>query len=221
MAKKRRKQDGRSDLVRLDGALALTFVNTGSRRSRGLRDYADLLAWSAEHGALDAAAAGRLGQLAAERPQDAAAGFAAAEQWHALLTRLLNARADRRAPPAEALCELNALDARTAPRRILVPGRGRPEWRWPDDPELDLYRPLWEIALSAATILTSDDYDKVRRCVGEGCGVLFLAKGRGLPRKWCSQKTCGAPFRSRRYYARVTKPQEKAIRESVRQGYRG
>lgn len=211
MARKRKKDGGPSELVRRDGALALTFVNTGSRRSPRLRDYADLLWWSTQHGGVTAAESSRLEAAAAERPEDAAAGFAAAEEWHALLKHILNARADHKAPSAAALRKLNALAARTVPGRVLAPGRGRPVWIWPDDPEREVYRPLWPIALSATTILTSDDYDLVKRCDAKDCDVLFLAKGRGPPRRWCSQQSCGSPSRSRRYYVRVTKP---AIRES-------
>lgn len=209
MAKKRKQPDGRSALVARDGALAVTFVNTGSRRSRRLRDYADLLAWAVEHGAVAAADASRLGELAAERPQDAAAGFAAAEELHALLSRILNARADRKAPPAQAVRELNVLAERTVPRRVLVAMAARLRWHWPEDRERDVYRPLWPVVLSATDVLTSDDCDRVTRCAGEGCDVLFLAKGRGLPRRWCDNRTCGAPFRSKRYYRRVTKPERR------------
>ncbi|HEX9735780.1 MAG TPA: ABATE domain-containing protein [Thermoanaerobaculia bacterium] len=210
MARKRGKQDGRPALVKRDGALALTFVNTGSRRSRRLRDYADLLAWSVEHGALTAADADRLERLAAEHPQDAEAGFAAAEELHALLSRIFNGRVDGTAPAAETIRELDALLERSVPRRMLTLGRARPEWRLAEDPDRDLFRPLWPVADSATRILTSGDYDKVRRCAGEGCDLLFLAKGRGMPRRWCSDKSCGVPLRSRRHYLRVVKPARKA-----------
>jgi predicted RNA-binding Zn ribbon-like protein len=210
MARKRPKLDGRSALVRRDGVLALTFVNTGSRRSRRLRDYADLLAWSVEHGSLTAADANRLEQVAAERPQDAAAGFAAAEELHALLSTIMNGRADRKLPTSQAVRELNALSERTAPRRILVTSAGKLGWLWPDDRERDLYRPLWSVVLSATDLLTSDAFGTVRRCAGEGCDVLFLAIGQGRPRRWCSDRSCGSRARSRRHYQRVTKPQRKA-----------
>jgi len=221
MARKRARQDGRSALVEREGALALTFVNTGSRRSRRLRDYADLLAWSVEHGALTAAEASRLERHAAERPRDAEAGFAAAEELHALLSRIMNARADAKATAAETIRELDALLERSVPRRMLTPGRARPEWRLAEDPDRDLFRPLWPVAESATTILTSEDYDKVRRCAGEGCDLLFLAKGRGMPRRWCSDKACGVPLRSRRHYLRVVKPARKASDERLAARSRG
>ena len=59
---------------------------------------------------------------------------------------------------------------------------------------------------SASILLTSEDYFKVKRCAAKDCDVLFLAKGRGPTRKWCSSESCGGPFRSRKYYHRVVKP---------------
>ncbi|HEX9730650.1 MAG TPA: ABATE domain-containing protein [Thermoanaerobaculia bacterium] len=219
MARKRGKQDGRPALVKRDGALALTFVNTGSRRSRRLRDYADLLAWSVQQGALTAADASRLGELAAERPRDAAAGFAVAEELHALLSRVFNGLADRQAPTAEAVRELNALWERIVPRSVLAAGATRLQWTLPDE-DRDVYRPLRAVALSASAVLTSNHYGKVRRCAREGCDVLFLANRHGLPRKWCDDRTCGAPLRSKQYYLRVTKPERKAAEEEWKRNLR-
>ena len=140
MAKKRQAKD-ESDLVRRDGAVALTFVNTGSRRSPPLRDYTDLVQWALENGVLSAADASRLGKLAAERPEAGAAAFTVAREVHSLLSRIMNARADYKAPPPEAVVELNATLSPAVPRRILVPGRSRMTLGWPEDPDKEVYRP--------------------------------------------------------------------------------
>ena len=122
-----------SDLVQRDGALALTFVNTGSRRSPRLRSYADLLAWSKRYGGLTAASGERLAALAAGSPEGATAAFAAAEELHGLLSTIMNLRADRLAPEPAMLAELDALLARIAPRRRLVQGPVSLVWDWPAD----------------------------------------------------------------------------------------
>ncbi len=56
-------------MLRSDGALCLTFVNTGLGKRKALESYADLLAWGVGTGALAAGAAARLAQAAAERPR--------------------------------------------------------------------------------------------------------------------------------------------------------
>lgn len=215
MAKRRKKKTDETDLVARDGALCLTFVNTGTRRSPRLRDYADLLTWAGNHGALSPADASRLERLAAGRPEDAAAAFAAAERLHSLLSEIVNAGVDRKRPPVLALHGLNLLTATVVPRRILVPHGDRVGWDWPDDPENELCRPLWPVALSAMELVASEDCGNVKRCVAKGCRVLFLQKGGGRPRKWCSARTCADPERSRRYYRSVTKPTIAAIKAGV------
>jgi predicted RNA-binding Zn ribbon-like protein len=221
VARRRKKKPDESDLVIRDGALCLTFVNTGTRRSPRLRDYADLLVWAGTHGALSSAAAGRLERLAGQRPEDAAAAFAAAGRLHALLSQIVSAAVDRKRPPALALHGLNLLIATVVPRAILVPDGARVGWDWPDDPERELCRPLWPVARSAMDLVASEDCGRVKRCPAKGCGVLFLHKGGGRPRKWCNARSCGDPERSRRYYRSVTKPTHAAFKRSSERGTSG
>lgn len=203
MAKRRKKPDV-TDLVRRDGALVLTFVNAAARQSWP-GDYAGLVVWAERYGAISSTGASRLRELAAERPDEAAAAFADAQELHSLLSRIVNDAVDRKAPPAPDVGNLNSLLARIAPRRALAPYRTRLRWILPEDGERDLYVPLWPVAQSATDLLTSEDCGRVKRCAAEGCALLFLSKGAGMPRKWCGE-SCSAPFRSRQYYRRVTKP---------------
>ena len=56
MAKrKRRKPAPKPKLVRQDGALCVTFVNTANARRKTLKSYADLLAWGQQSGVLSGA----------------------------------------------------------------------------------------------------------------------------------------------------------------------
>ena len=179
--------------------------NTGSSRSPRLRGYTDLLAWSQEHGGLGASDAHRLGTLAAESPQDAAAAFAAAKELHALLSAILNGLADGADLRPGALAELNALRLRIVPRRSLVEGPECFEWAWPAERGDDLGGPLWTVVLSATDLLTSPLCRKVKRCANTSCNVLFVAFTSGSPRRWCDGRSCGAAVRARRHYRRVRK----------------
>lgn len=213
MARRRRKKWVEATDLKRDGALVLTFVNTGSRRSRRLRDYGDLLTWAEWCEVLRATDTSRLRKLAAEHPEQAAAVFATAEELHDVLSRIVNAAADNFVTDAGVAEKLNALLAKVTPRRMLVPTRKRVglAWDWPEDPDRDLFRPLWAVAGSAVDLLTCEDSARVKRCVADDCDVLFLLrKGPGMPRKWCGT-ACSAPARSREYYRRVTKPMRASL----------
>lgn len=211
MAKRRRKKPDLTDLVRRDGALVLTFVNTEARQSWP-GDYAGLVAWADRYGAVPSSSVSRLVELAAERPDEAAAAFADARELHTLLSRTVNAVVDREPPPAPDVRDLDALLAKVAPRRVLASHGSRLGWAWPEDLERELFAPLWPVAQSATDLLTSEDCGRVRRCAAEDCALLFLSKGAGMPRKWCGE-SCSAPFRSREYYRRVTKPWRQKLKE--------
>ena len=60
--------------------------------------------------------------------------------------------------------------------------------------------------MSAADLLTSKHYRKVRRCAGEGCELVFVDRTPGSPRKWCSMKACGSKVKALRHYRRTIKP---------------
>lgn len=217
MARRRRKWVEEQDLVKRDGALVLTFVNTSSRRSPRLRSYDDLLTWAGEYGDLRSTDASRLRKLAAERVDGAAAVFATAEELHDVLSRIVNAAVDNFVASAASVETLNALLQAVTPRRMLIPTPKSVAlgWDWPEDPERDLFRPLWAVAASAMDLMTSEDSGRVKRCAAEDCGALFMPrKGPGMPRKWCSSRACSDPARSREYYYRVTKPARAAVEKN-------
>jgi predicted RNA-binding Zn ribbon-like protein len=63
---------------------------------------------------------------------------------------------------------------------------------------------LYQIAESAAMLLTSADLARVRECANEeeGCGSLFLDCSKSQTRRWCSMKSCGNRAKSRAFYDR-------------------
>ena len=201
--------------VKRDGALAVTFVNTAAGSRRPIVDYAGLLAWSRRHGALSSAEADRLEGLAAERPEEAASAFGAAEELRALLARIMSAAADRESPPREALDALSGYLLHTVPPKRLVPAEGGIELDWAAGREEDLGRPLWPVVLSALEVLTSKDYGRLTRCAAEECGLLFVANNAGSPRKWCDMRACGSRVKSsRRYHGTVKEYRQEVRREA-------
>ena len=80
--------------------------------------------------------------------------------------------------------------------------------RWTAEPRREpLSLPYVRIALAAHDLLMSDAVERVRNC--ERCSWLFLDKGRGKPRRWCSMAACGNRAKAARHYAREKQRAEK------------
>jgi predicted RNA-binding Zn ribbon-like protein len=206
MKKKRRERSpsAEPEPVRRDGGLCAAFVNTVDPRRRGVESYAELLAWAECHGVVDAAAAEELGRAAAERPVDASIALHRALGLRALLERIFGALVEEREPDPADVEEVNA--ALSGGRRHLVRTAGGYRWAWTHRPDNDLEALLWPIVLSVADLLASKYVRQVRRCAGQGCGLVFVDRTNGRPRKWCSDKSCGERTRARRRYHATIKP---------------
>ena len=201
-----RKQSGLPELVRRDGALAATFVNTASPRRKPLTSYADLLAWGEQTGSLGADDAESLGRIAAERLADAEAAFGRMQELLARLGRILGPLAALKAPDPAEVEALNAEIARLSRRLVRDPSGGY-RWTWSEREGDSLDRPLWPVVLSAAEILTSAFYHRVRRCAGKDCDLLFVDRTPGTHRKYCSRtRGCGDQAKAHRNYHTVRKP---------------
>ncbi len=200
-----RPKSGLPAVVRRDGALAATLVNTASARRKSLTSYADLLAWGEQTASLGADDAEGLARAAAERPADAEAAFGRMQELLARLGRILGSLAALRAPDPADVEALNAEIARSA--RRLVPAERGYAWAWGERTGEVLDRPLWPVVLSAGEILTSEYYHRVRRCAGKDCDLIFVDRSPGAHRKYCSRtRGCGDRAKARRNYQTVRKP---------------
>ncbi len=190
------------------GHPALDFVNTAGGRTKArdrdrLSGYGALLGWAAAVGLLEAAEAAALARAAEVEPAQAdallhrAKGFR--EALHGLLTSLASAQAqgltDAPAPPEPVTQEIRhalaaaelAARAGTYRWRLSVAGSG-------------LRLPLHRLALAAQDLLSGPELARLRSCAR--CSWLFLDRGRGRPRRWCSMAACGNRAKAARHYAR-------------------
>ena len=185
----------------LGGRPCLDFANTvdpryGDARREYLTSYADLVAWSRVAAGMGDELAARLA-LAADRDQEAARSVLdRALRLREALHRLFSGR------PGDAdLATLNGeLAAAMGHAGVLPAGPGY-AWTWPET-EADLSRPLWPVARSAAELLSSPELERVKECLGERCGWLFLDTTKNHRRTWCSMEGCGNRAKARRHYAR-------------------
>ncbi len=195
----------------LGGRLCLDFANTvsGSRETDArdrLRDYAGLLSWGRQAGAISEAQARRLLAEARRRPADAERAFREAIALREALYQVFLAFAQDREPGKAGLEAVNAALGRALAHRRIRRGEGCCALGWEEVPgALDAV--LWPVAASAAELLVSgDDLARVRVCglheTGE-CGWLFVDETKSHTRRWCSMKDCGNRAKARRHYRKV------------------
>ncbi len=203
----KRRSDKQPALVRRDGGLCVTFVNSASAKRRSFETYPELLVWGQACGTLTGADVERLERAAAERRSDAAEVARRSLELRACFGRILEGLIDRRRPSDADLEALRAeLAAVRSAERFVRSGIGC-RWVWGDRGGDDLDRMLWPVVMSMAEVLSTKYHLKVGRCAGEGCDLLFIDRAPGSARKWCSMKACGNKVKSRRDYHRRVKPQ--------------
>lgn len=195
----------------LGGRLCLDFANTVSGirevdpRDR-LLDYASLVSWGRQSGAIGEPQARRLLAEARRRPAEAEAVFREAVELREAVYEAFLAFAQDREPSKADLDVVNAALGRALSHRRLRRGGTCCALGWDEAPgALDAM--LWPVAASAAELLVSgDDLALVRVCGlfdSRECGWLFLDETKSHTRRWCSMKDCGNRAKARRHYERA------------------
>jgi len=185
--------------------LCLDFTGTVDWRTSNhakdmLDTYSALLSWSSNKGLLDRKQVDVLGRAAARG--EMASVLTEAVRLREAIYRIFSAIAHKkRAPPGD-LDTLNEYLARSLSRMVVKETGGGYEWGLSCDVAPDMM--LYQIAESAAMLLTSDDLTRVRECANEeeGCGSLFLDCSKSQTRRWCSMESCGNRAKSRAFYDR-------------------
>lgn len=197
------------------GALSLDFVNTVAGRSSDpnktgkpdylelmradrLENYPDLLAWSLKAGIVSESEASRLLESAAKEPAAAEKVLRRASLLRESVYRLFKAAIEGWKPDAADLETLNRELSIAGQSESLTYNNGGFGWKW-DASGTALDYSLWQVAQSAAEILTSGNLTRLRQCGGDACGWLFLDTSRNGSRRWCDMKDCGNLAKVRRF----------------------
>ena len=201
------------------GTLCLDFANTvdwhsSSKPKDTLGGYAGLLEWSRLQGLVSPAEAASLVDKSSERAKERDATMADAVTLREAIYRLFSAGAHGKAPAEGDLDVLNDHLARGLSRARVRSHSGGYRWGW-DSGDRPLGMMLWPIARSAAELLTSENYQRVKECANEeeGCGWLFLDTSRSQNRVWCSMKGCGNRAKFRRYYRTHSAERERRAKD--------
>ena len=185
---------------------SLDFVNTvGWRESAAaeehLPSYKDLLEWGLKHGVIGPQEYENADSDASTSPVDAAAVHHRALKLREDLYVIFSAMIDGRDPDAVAMARFNEALSEALSHLKLVRGESGYELSIRDGRRLEVLP--WRIAVSAADLITSDKFDRVKRCASEGCNWLFLDESKNRSRRWCDMSNCGNIMKARRHYARI------------------
>lgn len=188
------------------GALCLDLANTLEGRATGriedrLSDYASLLAWGLQSGAIRPREAAELERLARREPGGARKALASARKAREAIFEVFRAEAEGRRAGREALATLEAALPAAYFRVELAREGDAYTPRWRGQAEMD--RVLWPALRSALELLASPDLRLVRVCASETCVWLFMDRSRNRSRRWCDMKICGNRHKAREHYRRT------------------
>ena len=181
------------------GVACLDFANTVDGRATAhpeelLHSYADLTAWSAYAGLIDASTAGRLAARGTDA--DLRTAIALREAIFAVFAAVGRGQT----VPAAALEEVQARYAEAMAVARLFRGEAGYEWGFAGD---DPGRAWWPVVVSAVRLLTGGPLDRVKACAAEaGCIGLFLDTSKNRSRRWCTMDGCGVDAKIQRQASR-------------------
>ncbi|MEO7103148.1 MAG: CGNR zinc finger domain-containing protein [Gemmatimonadaceae bacterium] len=180
---------------------SVDFVNTADWVEGGLDSFASygrMLEWAEGAHLISRRTVGALHALSEEYPARSVRVLSDAVALRGLLERLFFQISQHRTADAE-IAELNDrwLSNSLAESAIIRNDDGSFALGWPRA-DTALESPLWAVAHAAATLATSDDVSRLRRCGGESCGRYYVDRSRNGLRRWCEMETCGTRMKSRR-----------------------
>ncbi len=188
------------------GALALDFANTvgGTHVSPThdhLRSYSDIARFVVLAGGVPSSVAKRLTERAERDPTRAEAVYELGIALRESIWAVFSALASGESPRDADLALIGDAAAAGAARSRLVYDRDGVGWSLPSDSD-ELERPLWDIARSAADLLTSGEHERIKECASATCEWVFVDRSRNRSRRWCDMSDCGNRAKARRFHAK-------------------
>lgn len=187
----------------VDGRIEQRVKNTivSTIRKDKLESYEDLVDWGKTIGVLKEATAKNLIHIASQKGKITDQVFERAIILRESLFRILKHIIENQEPSEEDMEILNSECVVAREWQKLVYSSNKFSWNFESvDDEPDCM--IWQIALSGAEFLLSDQLHRVRQCPGENCGWLFLDTSKNDSRQWCDMKDCGNLAKVRRYRER-------------------
>jgi predicted RNA-binding Zn ribbon-like protein len=190
------------------GQLSLDFVNSVDGRVElngndytilkdKINNYEDLVDWAKTIGILNETTARNLVSLAGQKGKVTNSVFERAIKLRESLYRIFISIVENRVPLKEDIEVLNNECSAVREQQKLVYTSRKFSWNYELTDEPD--NMIWQVALSGAELLLSDQLKRVKQCPGTNCGWLFLDASKNGSRQWCDMKDCGNVAKVRRY----------------------
>jgi len=192
------------NLSLVGGALALDFTNTAAGRDTAtqierLREATDVVDFAAHAGGIGADTARRI--HAAMTDEVAETVLRDARKLREAIYGTAVAVARRRGPSQDDLEIVKGFAQKAMATATLAPvGDGSYRLDFSAAPAEEAL--LGPIAWSAMELLTALDPARLKQCMGEGCGWLFLDLSKNNSRRWCDMATCGNRTKAQRHRTR-------------------
>ena len=186
------------------GALCLDFANTVhcygcADPGEYLNSYHDLVAWSRHVGTITDEEAKTLSRRAAGHPAEAKSAHRRAIELREAIYRIFTITLKAQSPAQEDLAIFNNFLAEAMMRSQIVKTQEGFYWdMMGNKAKLDWI--LNPIIRSAADLLVSEEFRRVKKCGDPICGWLFLDTSRNHSRRWCDMADCGNRAKASRFY---------------------
>jgi predicted RNA-binding Zn ribbon-like protein len=194
-----------STIVALRRDLCIDFANTrywrGSEPVETVHDFSEMVRWCDTNAMLEREAAERTLQWSEKHGRDAAAIFDDAIALRETIYRICFALADAKTPEARDVAAINASLDRAPERRVLAHHEKTFGWRIDRDP-LNAAGLLAPVLWSAGDLIVSAEGGRLRHCLNDQCGWLFMDDSKNGSRRWCSMQSCGNRAKAHRHYLR-------------------
>lgn len=188
----------------IGGHPALDLVNTLDWRFRDsgpeelLETYDDVVRFTAQAGLINAADARSLVRSVAENK--GVRVLQSVRELREAAAEVLYEVVDGKNPPAAAVQRLERCFAEAERQQELRWDGDKLRWTLPHSTPLPAL-PLWQLSLSAAAFMMSEQMHLLRECGNRECRWLFADTSKNHTRRWCDMKICGNRMKARRFKA--------------------
>jgi len=191
------------------GVLCLDFANTV--RCYGCADlgeylntYNDLVAWSRHVGTISDEEAETLLRRSLGHPAEAKSAHSRAIELREAIYRIFTIALEGQSPAQDDLAVFNNYVAEAMMGSQIVRTHDGFYWDWTGNiAKLDWL--LNPVIRSAADLLISEEFRRVKKCADPICGWLFLDISRNRSRRWCDMADCGNRAKASRFYKNKNK----------------
>jgi predicted RNA-binding Zn ribbon-like protein len=191
------------------GILCLDFVNTVhcygcADPGEYLNTYHDLIAWSRHVGTITDDEAKTLSHRAVVHPAEAKSAHKRAIDLRAAIYRIFTISLEGQSHTQGDLAVFNDYLGEAMMQSRIVKTQDGFYWEMTGNKE-KLHWILNPVIRSAADLLVSEDFERVKKCADPVCGWMFLDTSRNRSRRWCDMRDCGNRAKANRFYKKKKK----------------